>query len=139
MFSGHTYGLREETARIDRIAEFMDGVATRGHEPSLANATGTVRFEIVDGRQTERWLLTVTTGELAISRKNVRPDVTLRAPRALFEQIFQGKTNATAAFLRGALQIEGNVELIVLVQRLLPGPPASRRKGRAAGWAARQR
>ncbi len=126
-------------ARIDPIAKFVDGVALRGHEPSLANASGTVRFEIVDGRQTERWLLTVSRGDLAVSRRNTRADVTLRAPRALFEQIFQGKTNATAAFLRGALQIDGDVELIVLVQRLLPGPPASRRKGRAAGWAARQR
>ena len=126
-------------ARIDPIAKFMDGVASRGHEPSLAKATGTLRFEVVDGKQTERWLLTVSRGELAVSRKNAHADVTLRAPRALFEQIFRGKTNATAAFLRGALQIEGDVELIVLVQRLLPGPPASRRKGRAAGWAARQR
>ena len=125
--------------KIDPIAEFMDGVASRGHEASLANATGTVRFEVVDGRQTERWLLTVNRGELAVSRKNARADVTLRAPRALFEQIFRGKRNATAAFLRGALQIVGNVELIVLLQRLVPGPAASSRKGRAAGWAARQR
>jgi putative sterol carrier protein len=126
-------------ARTDPIAEFMEGVTSRGHEPSLAKATGTVRFEVVDGRRTERWLLTVTGGKLAVSHGNARADVTLRAPRALFEQIFRGKANATAAFLRGALQIEGDVQLIVLVQRLLPGPPASRRKGRAAGWAARQR
>jgi putative sterol carrier protein len=126
-------------ARTDPIAEFMDGVASRRHEPSMAKATGTVRFEVVDGKQIERWLLTVTRGELAVSRTSARADVTLRAPRALFEQILQGKTNATAAFLRGALQIEGDVELIVLVKRLVPGPPASRRKGRAAGWAARQR
>jgi SCP-2 sterol transfer family len=126
-------------ARTDPIADFMDGMASRGHEPSLAKATGTVRFEVVDGRRTERWVLTVTRGELAVSRENAHADVTLRAPRALFEQIFRGKANATAAFLRGALQIEGDVQLIVLVQRLLPGPRASRRKGRAAGWAARQR
>ena len=126
-------------ARTDPIADFMDDVASRGHEPSLAKATGTVRFEVVDGKKSERWLLTVTRGELAVSRGNARADVTLRAPRALFEQIFRGKANATAAFLRGALQIEGDVQLIVLVQRLLPGPRASRRKGRAAGWAASRR
>ena len=126
-------------AKTDSIATFMDGVASRGHEASLANATGTVRFEVVDGKKSERWLLTVTRGELAVSRKSARADVTLRAPRALFEQIFRGKINATAAFLRGALRIEGDVELIVLVQRLLPGSPASRGKGRSAGWAARQR
>jgi predicted lipid carrier protein YhbT len=126
-------------ARIDPIAEFMEGLASRGHEPSLAKATGTLRFEVVDGKQTERWLLTVTKGDLAVSRRNARADVTLRAPRSLFAQLVQGKMNATAAFLRGALHVEGDVELIVLVQRLLPGPAASRPKGRAAGWATRKR
>lgn len=116
----------------------MDGLGER-HEPSLANASGTVRFDVVDGDRTERWLLTVTQGSLAVSRRNARADVTLRAPRRLFEQLVRGKANATASFLRGALQIEGDVELIVLVQRLLPRPRDARSKGRAAGWAARQR
>jgi hypothetical protein len=38
--------------------------------------------------------------------------------------------NPTAAFLRGALELEGDVELIVLVQRLLPGPAPARRTAR---------
>jgi predicted lipid carrier protein YhbT len=108
----------------------MDGLAARGHDPALANATGTLRFEVVDGKRTERWLLTVSKGELAVSRRNARADVTLRAPRATFEQLFGGTMNPTAAFLRGALELEGDVELIVLVQRLLPGPAPARRTAR---------
>ena len=123
----------------DPIADFMDGLRERGHDPSLAKASGTVRFEVVDGNRTERWLLTITKGGLAVSRRNARADVTLRAPRPLFEQLVQGKANATAAVLRGALRVEGNIALVVLVQRLLPGPRAARAKGRPAGWAVRRR
>lgn len=117
----------------------MDLLAERGHEPSMAKASGTVRFEVVDGDHTERWLLTVAKGSLAVSRRNARADVTLRAPRPLFEQLVRGKANAMAAFLRGALELEGDIQLIVLVQRLLPRPRDARSRGRAAGWAARQR
>ena len=126
-------------ARTDPIADFMDGLGERGYEPSMAKASGTVRFEVVDGDHTERWLLTVAKGSLAVSRRNARADVTLRAPRRLFEQLVQGKANAMAAVLRGAVQVEGNAELIVLVQRLLPRPRDGRAKGRAAGWAGRRR
>src|SRR5262245_1156494 len=100
----------------------MEGLAARGHEPCLAKASGTVRFDVVDGANTERWLLTVTKGDLAVSRRNARADVVLRGPRRLFEQLVQGNANATAAVLRGALEVEGNLGLIVLVQRLLPRP-----------------
>ena len=117
----------------------MDDLAVRGHEPSLAKASGTLRFEVVDDKRTEKWLLTVTKGDLAVSRRSARADVVLRAPRTLFEQLARGKANPMAAFLRGALEVEGNVELIVLAQRLLPRPRDAGAKGRAAGWAARQR
>ena len=125
-------------ARTDPIADFMDDVASRGHEPSLAKATGTVRFEVVDGRRTERWLLTVTKGEVAVSRGNAPADVTC-ARRGRCSSDRPGKVNAMAALLRGAVHDRGRPELLVLVQRLLPGPRASRRKGRAAGSAGRRR
>ena len=116
-------------AKIDPIAQFMDELAARGGDPSLANATGTVRFDVVDGKHSERWFLTVTKGALDVSRRNARADAVVRCPRPLFEQLIQGKANATAAFLRGALTLEGNVGLLVLVQRLFPRPKTPRRRG----------
>jgi hypothetical protein len=56
----------------------------------------------------------------------------------LFEAIAAGKVNATAAVLRGELAIEGDWELMVLFQRLLPGPPTSRNR-RPAGSNGRRR
>jgi hypothetical protein len=47
--------------------------------------------------------------------------------------------NATAAVLRGELAIEGDWELMVLFQRLLPGPPTSRARRQAGSNGRRQR
>ena len=39
-----------------------------------------------------------------------------------------------AAYLRGDLTLEGDPELMVLIQRIFPGPPAaSRRRGARRG------
>jgi putative sterol carrier protein len=111
----------------DAATEFFDQLGRRGHEPLLGKTTGTLRFELVDGKQTERWLLTVDKGDVSVSHKNVAADCTIRAKRALFDGMAGGTVNATAAVLRGELAIDGNWELMVLFQRLLPGPPGSRR------------
>jgi putative sterol carrier protein len=117
----------------DPVADFMQGLAARGHAPSLARTTGTVRFEVVDGNRTRRWVVTSEQGEITVSRTGARADAVVRVPRPLCEQLVQGKANPTAAFLRGALVIEGNLALLVLVQRLFPAPAAGRRTGRAEG------
>ena len=49
-------------------------------------------------------------------------DCVLRADRKLFARMASGKVNAMAAVLRGAVTIEGDPRLLVLFQRLLPGP-----------------
>jgi putative sterol carrier protein len=110
-------------------AEFFDRLARRGHEPLLARARGTVRIDLLDGEQNERWLVAVDRGDITVSRRNLRGDCTLRTDKALFEAIARGEMNATAAALRGDLEIEGDWELVVLFQRLFPSPPPSR-KGR---------
>jgi hypothetical protein len=37
-----------------------------------------------------------------------------------------------AALLRGTMRVEGDVQLLVLLQRLFPGPSRSRRRGPSA-------
>jgi hypothetical protein len=39
-----------------------------------------------------------------------------------------GDVNALAAYLRGELALEGDPELLVLIQRVLPGPATTRRR-----------
>jgi predicted lipid carrier protein YhbT len=125
----------------DAIAQFFDGLAARGHEPMLEKTTGTLRFDVVEGKRTDRWFLTVKKGDLTVSRRNVAADLVIRGERPLFEKMVRGKANALAAVLRGSLTIDASsregAELLVLFQRLLPRPRDARSKGRAAGYAKR--
>jgi predicted lipid carrier protein YhbT len=109
----------------DSTAEFFEDLASRGHEPLLEKATGTVRFDLTQGAKTERWLVSVAKGDLAVSRRNVRADCVVSSDRTLFDGVVSGKTNAMAALLRGAIGVEGDVRLLVALQRLLPGSPGS--------------
>jgi putative sterol carrier protein len=122
----------------DATAAFFRELAERGHEPLLEKAKGTVRVELADGKRVDRWLLAVDNGDVAISRKDARADCTVRATKELFDGIAGGDVNAMAAVLRGALTIDGDMELMVRLQRLFPSPP-ERRAGRRNGADGRRR
>ena len=111
----------------DPTERFFAELASRAPEPLLGKASGTVRFEIVDGRKTRRWLVDFDRGSM-----NVRPgggdgSCVVRADKAVFDKVASGRLNAVAAVLRGDLQVEGDWRLLVRMQRLFPGPPRRRR------------
>ena len=117
----------------DSTAEFFQELGRRGHEPLLEKATGIVRFDLVDGRRTERWLVTLDRGDVSVSRKNAAADCIVRGDRSVLEAMATGEANAMAAYLRGELTLEGDPELLVLFQRVLPGPPKRRLRRPSAG------
>ena len=112
----------------DATTQFFEDLDARGHEPLLEKATGTLRIELLNGKRRARWLVTVKKGDVAVSHANAKADCVVRMDQALFEQIVTGKENATAALLRGLLAVEGNPQLLVLFQRLFPGPPNGRKQ-----------
>jgi ubiquinone biosynthesis protein UbiJ len=117
----------------DPTAEFFDGLRGQGYQPLLQKVNGTLRFDVVDGKRTARWFLTVKKGDVKVSRQGSAADCIVRGDKALVDGILSGKVNAFAATLRGELDIEGDLELMVLFQRLLPGPAASQRASELAG------
>jgi hypothetical protein len=130
-----------ESARsvtLDSTAEFFDELGRRGHAPLLGKVSGRVRFEVVDGERTERWLVTIEKGTILVSRRKGACDCVLRADKACFDRIATGELNAMAAVLRGELSVEGDPRVFVRLQRLFPGPPRRRARRRAAGSARRQ-
>jgi putative sterol carrier protein len=114
----------------DATAGFFDELGRRGHEPLLEKGRGTVRFELDDGGRTDRWLVTLEKGDVSVSRKNVAADCVVRADRALFDAMARGEANGMAAYLRGELVVEGDPELLVLIQRVLPAPERRASAGR---------
>jgi len=116
----------------DPTTKFFDGLDQRGHEPLLRKATGTLRFDLVEGKSKARWFVTTTRGDVSVSRANREADCVITTDRPLFDAIVLGETNAMAAVLRGEIGIEGDQELLVLFQRVFSGPAASIRRREAA-------
>jgi putative sterol carrier protein len=101
--------------------EFFDGLTRRGHEPLLQKATGTMRFDVTDQGKTAQWTVAVVKGDISVSRENGEVDCVLRADKQVFEGMVSGEINPMAAVLRGTVDVTGDLELIVLFQRLFPG------------------
>jgi hypothetical protein len=105
----------------DATVEFFDALGRRGHEPRLLKASGTLRWDLVDGDTTEQWYVAVSKGDVTVSKEGGPAGCVARTERAVFDRLASGEANAMAAVLRGALGVEGDVELLVLFQRLFPG------------------
>jgi putative sterol carrier protein len=112
----------------DPTTEFFDGLARRSHEPLLEKVKATLRFEIVRGKSRKRWLVSIDDGDVTVSRRNAAADAVVRADQALFDRLVTGQENAMAAVLRGAMLVEGDLDALILFQRLFPSPPIGQEK-----------
>ncbi len=112
----------------DATTEFFEELGRRDHEPLLAKVSATARFELSHDGATDHWLVAVERGDLTVSHHDGPADLMLRTERKLFDGMAAGELNAVAALLRGALVVEGDWELMVLFQRLFPGPPRARQQ-----------
>jgi putative sterol carrier protein len=110
----------------DVATQFFAGLEQRDHDPLVEKADGSIRFEVRDNGHVDRWLVTMDRGDLSVSHKGGPAECTVRADKSTFVQIATGELNAFAAALRGKLNVEGDSELLVLFQRLLPDPPKRR-------------
>jgi SCP-2 sterol transfer family len=123
----------------DATTEFFQNLGARGHEPRLEKATGTIRFDFSNDKRKAPWLVTIEKGDLTVSRKRGRADCVAEADQELFDGIVKGEVNPIAALLRGSMYVEGNPELLVLFQRLFPGPPGATGRPPAARSRRRKR
>jgi putative sterol carrier protein len=111
---------------VNAAAEFFQGLNAQGYEPLLARVQGNVRFDLRHGGRIDRWLVRIDRGNVYAARDRAAADCVVAADRSTFERIVGGRANAMAALLRGALVVEGRMELLVELQRIFPGPPGGR-------------
>jgi SCP-2 sterol transfer family len=123
----------------DAVTAFFEDLGSQGYDPLLRSISGSVRFDLVSGKTTERWLVAVRKGNLAVSHRNVRADAVIRLSRTLFESVARGETNLLPATLRGEVALEGDFRLMIMARRLLRRRLALRQPEAAAGKARRQR
>ena len=80
----------------DPVASFFEELSSKGHDPLLHHASGTLRLDLQLETGIERWYLTMAKGDLAVSHRNAKADATIRMDRKLFE----GMTRAWSTSLR---------------------------------------
>jgi putative sterol carrier protein len=129
---------KTSTGTSSATEKFFAALAQHDREPLLKSRSGTLRFDITNGRQVEHWHLVLTEGNVAVSRRNAAADAVVRVDRDLFDGMVTGRVNAIAATLRGVLVPEGDLGLVILFQRLFPGPPRSSRRPRARAAGAKR-
>ena len=100
---------------------FFDELSAQ-RQPLLRNMSGTLRFDVLHGDETEYWYLTIAQGDVAVTREAAPADSVIRLREDLFDDIVSGRANAMAALMRGELGVEGNGELLMRLQRTFPGP-----------------
>jgi putative sterol carrier protein len=111
----------------DTISDFFQKLGERGHQPLLGHMGGAVRFDVRgDDGEVDQWVVAVDRGAVTVSQGNTDADCIIGADRALFERLINGEENAMAAVLRGALRCSGDVEMLLTIQRIFPGPSDQR-------------
>jgi hypothetical protein len=109
----------------DPTTEFFAALARHGHEPLLADVTGTIRYDLVSDRGTDSWFVEIRRGDLRVLHEMREADCVVRTKRELFNRFVTGEASNYAAWLRNELRIEGEVQLSRYFQRLAPGPPGA--------------
>ncbi len=112
--------------RPDPVATFFDHLVGGDHRGILQHASGTIRFDLLDGDAVEHWTLVMDQGVLSVTRRAGRADATARLERKLFVGMTKGTVNLTASVLRGVVEIAGDIFLLYRFDRLVPGPARSR-------------
>jgi putative sterol carrier protein len=106
-------------------ADFFDNLTRRGHEPLLERVSATVRFDITDNERIEHRLVRIDHGDILVAADDEPADCAIGADHEVFDAILVGRMSLMTALLRGVLAVEGDLELLVLTQRLLPRPAAA--------------
>jgi len=111
----------------DPSTAFFERLAERGTDPALGQVTGTVRIDLDRDGRAEHWRVALRRGTIAVSQSADAADCVLRAKGSVFDDLASGRANALATTLRNELEIEGDPNLLVRFQRLLPAPTGRRR------------
>ena len=108
----------------DAISAFFE--LTAGAHPEVPNTvSGSLRFDLENGKRSECWRVTIDKGVVSSERSDASADCLVHTDKATLGAIIQGRANAMAALLRGAVRVEGEAVLMAYFRRLLTAPAAA--------------
>lgn len=117
---------------------FFQELGKTRHVQLLEGRSGTVLVELKNGEkgESQRWYVNIHRGDVSVSRSGSNPDTIVRTDGKTFDAIVAGKTNTLPALLRGLVEVEGKVDLMVALQTLYR-PSTGAPDQRTAGYARR--
>jgi SCP-2 sterol transfer family len=110
----------------DPSTEFFSRINSLGRVDALADVAGRLRFDVTTGDRVEHWAIDVHYGQVSASRDGGEPDCVIEMDKEVLDRIATGQANAMSALLRSDVTVRGDVRLLVLLERLLPGPAGAR-------------
>ena len=124
--AGSAMGRRKGVGVPNSTTEFFASMERRGHDPLLERMNFDLRFDLSeDGGNKQQWRLAIRRGDLGVSHGPEDADCVITADRATFDRIARGETKPLAAWLRNQIAVEGHLQPLIALERLLPGPPGS--------------
>ncbi|WFE60950.1 SCP2 sterol-binding domain-containing protein [Micromonospora sp. WMMD712] len=109
------------------------------HEDLPDTVNGTVRLDIRDDGSTDHWFLTIGDQQVGVSRSAEAADLVVAGDREVFDRLVAEGTHIGAALVRNDVTAQGDLRLLMVLRRLLPGPPDARHPREVAVRAAAAR
>jgi len=100
-----------------KIEGIFKKVQAAGTEEVVGTTKGVYKF-VITGDVQETWCLTLDK-TASVEKTEGSADVTMTLPTEVFLDLFQGKINATAAYMQGKLKLDGNVMLAMQLEGLM--------------------
>ena len=103
--------------------QFFEELGQRGSSHSSPSSRDVCASKSSMDAKTSHWIVAIDKGNLEVSRDGGDRACSIRATRRCSIDWPRGEENAMAATLRGALVCTGDVDLLLAIQRVFPGPP----------------
>jgi putative sterol carrier protein len=110
----------------DATSTFFGELSQHGCERLLKKTIGTIRFDLGHDHEIDHWHLTISKGDVQVSREKRDADTVIHTDTAFFDRMVRGEARPLSAWLRNDITAEGDFRYIVLLERLFPPPPGSR-------------
>lgn len=100
-----------------KIAKIFESVRAAGTPEVVGTTKGVYKF-IITGNVEETWCLKLDK-IASVEKSDDNADVVMTLTDGIFLDLFQGKINATAAYMQGKLKLDGNVMLAMQLEGLM--------------------
>ena len=108
----------------DLVDEFFEGLGSR--RDRVLEHDACLEVDLVDSSGTDRWYVLFGKGWAQASRGPHEAETVIEMDRHFFEQAIRGEAEVMAGWLRNQVRVTGDVYLLDLFRRLLPGRAGAR-------------